>query len=76
MHKRYVQRSWALLHQADVRARLEEWPRIHMELKIAHMPPQQQEFPRLMTTIGPGTNHSEFCLKETVFGQRNSWSQH
>ena len=36
LHERYSERTWALLYQADVRARLEEWPRIRLELKRAH----------------------------------------
>ena len=36
MHERYGERTWALLYQAEVRCRLEEWPRVRMELKRAH----------------------------------------
>ena len=36
MHERYCERTWALLYQADVRARLEELPRVRLELKLAH----------------------------------------
>ena len=36
MHERYGERTWALLYQADVRARFEELPRVRLELKLAH----------------------------------------
>ena len=35
-HDRYGERTWALLYQADVRCRLEEWPPVRMELKRVH----------------------------------------
>ena len=36
MLERYGERTWALLYQAEVRARLEEWPWVRMELKLSH----------------------------------------
>ena len=75
MLERYGERTWALLHPADARARLEEWPRIRMELKVALRAAAAQETQSRMRRSSRGMKHGGFSLIVIDFGHKNSWNR-